>query len=116
MEMLAHKCFMLPNPDRKILKKQGFRYNKHISDSDGDFYSRHFPVLQYNNTTTVDGEIIVDMNSGDVRINAYNYGTKEYYPPFYKTECSEVYEPIMKKINNAFLDMFHTIGISELDK
>ena len=113
MEMLAHKKFVLPNPDEKFLNKHGFRYNKHISDSEGDFYSIRFPVLKYNKATTVDGEIIIDMNSGNVKINVYNYGVRAYYPPFYKTECSKVYEPIIGKINEAFRNMFRSIGIYE---
>lgn len=111
MEMIAHEKYILMNSDRKKLKKNGFHYNKYISDSDCDFYSVKFPVLQYNNSTTVDGEIIVDMNTGEIRVNAYNYGTRNYYSPFYKKECSEVYEPIIKKINNAFYNMFNKIGI-----
>ena len=111
MEMLISKEYVLPYPNKKELKRNGFRHNKLMSDSEGDFYSIRFPVLQYHKTTTVDGEIIIDMNSGSVKINAYNYGTNGCYPPFYKKDCSKVYEPIIKKINKEFNSMFRKIGI-----
>lgn len=111
MEMIAHEKYILMSLDRKKLKKNGFHYNGHISDSDCDFYSIKFPVLQYNNSTTVDGEIIVDMSTGEIKVNVYNYGTKNFYPPFYREKCSEVYEPIIKKINNAFYNMFNKVGV-----
>lgn len=111
MEMIAYEKYILMNLDKSKLKKNGFHYNRYISDSDCDYYSLKFPVLQYNKSTTVDGEIIADMKTGEIRVNAYNYGTKNYYPPFYRKECSEVYEPIIKKINNAFYNMFNKIGI-----
>ena len=111
MEMIAHEKYILMSLDRKKLKKNGFRYNRGMSDYDCDFYSLKFPALQYDKSTTVDGEIIADMRTGEIRLNAYNYGTKNYYPPFYKNECSEVYKPIIEKINSAFYNMFNKIGI-----
>lgn len=113
MEMLVHNNYILKNPDRKKLKEYGFHYNKRMSDSDRDFYSLKFPVLQYSGKTTVNGEIIIDMNLGAVRLNTYNYGTDSCYAPFYQ-ECSKVYEPIIEKINNAFNEMFNKIGIKKV--
>jgi len=112
MEMLINKEYVLPNPSKKELKKHGFRHNKFMSDSEGDFYSIRFPVLQYHKTTTIDGEIIIDLNSGDIKINAYNYGTNSCYSPFYQNACSKVYEPVIKKINKEFNKMFSKLGIN----
>ena len=111
MEMLVHEKYILMSLDRGKLKKNGFRYNKYMSDYDCEFYSVKFPALKYNKSTTVDGEIIVDMSTGEIRVNAYNYGTRNYYSPFYMKSCSEVYEPIITKINNAFYNMFNKIGV-----
>lgn len=116
MEMLISKEYVLPNPNKNELKNYGLHYNKLMSDSECDFYSIRFPALQYHKTTTVDGEIIINMNSGNVKINAYNYGTDNYYPPFYKKDCSKVYEPIIKKINKGFNTMFRKIGIMKAEE
>ena len=113
MEMLVHNNYIFKSPDRKKLKEKGFHYNKRMSDSEGDFYSIKFPVLQYLKTITVDGVIMVDINSGTVRLNAYNHGTKYCYPPFYQ-ECSKVYEPIINTINDSFITMFNKIGIKKV--
>ena len=111
MEMIAYNNYVLPNPDKIKLKEQGFHYNRSMSDSECDFYSLKFPVLQYLKSTTVEGEIIIDMNSGEIRVNAYNYGTKGCYTPFYRTKCDSVYKTIIQKINKVFKNMFSKVGI-----
>ena len=112
MEMIVHNNYVLKNkPDKHLLKKYGFKYNKRISDSDVDVYSIRFPVLSYNNVATVDGEIAVDMENGKIILNAYNSGTNNCYPSFYEDKCYEVYEPIIKKINSAFEEKFNHIGV-----
>lgn len=114
MEMLVHDNYILQNPDRKELKEHGFRYNREMSESGEEFYSLRFPVLQYHKSTTVEGEIIIDMDSGNIRVNAYNYGTKSCYPPFYNTVCNEVYRVMIEKINKAFSDIFNEVGIRKV--
>lgn len=116
MEMLVHYNYIVKNPDRKELREHGFRYNKKMSDSEGEFYSFRFPVLQYAKSTTVEGEIVIDLNSGEVDVNAYSYGTKGYYPPFYQIECGEVYRPIIEKINKAFIQVFKKIGVKKVNE
>ena len=114
MEMLVNNTYILNAPNKKKLKEFGFRYNKKLSGDDGNYYSLRFPTLRYHNSTTVDGEIIVDMNNGDIRLNAYSYGTNGYYPPFYQNDCSDVYKPIIKKINKAFVNMLEKVGIQKV--
>lgn len=74
-------------------------------------YSIRFPALGCGKNATVTGEIIIDINSGAVKLNAYN-GTKTYYPPFYKMECDKVYEPVVKEINKTFIKILDSIGVA----
>lgn len=108
MEKLIYNNYVLDNPDRNQLKDLGFRYNKQMSDSDGDFYSMKFPVLKHNDQQTIYGEIAIDMKSGSIRVNAY-CTTGRSYPPFYQ-EYIKTYEPVMKKINRNFKRMLNKIG------
>ena len=111
MEMLVNNNYVLSSPDKNQLKDLGFRYNKQMSDSDGVFYSMKFPVLEHNDQHTVYGEIAIDMNSGNIRVNAYCV-TGRSYPPFYQ-EYTKIYEPVMKKINRNFKRMLNKIGAKE---
>ena len=112
MKMLAHEKYILKNPNKKKLKELGFKYSKDMSDADNDSYYIKFPILKYINTPTIEGEIIIDINSGCVRLNTYKYGTKNCYSPFYQ-EYSEVNKLILKDINKAFKNMFSKIGIEK---
>lgn len=98
MEMLINQTYTLEHVDRKHLKEQGFRYNKLISDAEGDFYSLKFPISKWQ----IDGEIVVDLCTGDIKLNVYRSGTKNFYPPFYQETCGKVYEMAIRDINDVF--------------
>ena len=112
MEMLIRNNYIMSKPNKKKLKENGFRYNKQMSDSDCDYYSIRFPCIQYNQNITIEGEIIVNLNSGKIKLNAYDCNKKGCYSPFY-LGSNKVYEPIMSKINNVFLTIFSKFGIQK---
>lgn len=114
MEMISQKTYILNDVDKSKLLQHNYRYNKYISDYETKYFSYKFPALQYHNCTTVEGEIVINMETGIVRLNAYNHGTRISYPPFYKEVCTSVYEPIMRKINRTFINEFKRVGITEV--
>lgn len=115
MEMLVNKKYVLTKIDKKALKIFGFRrYSKYFGDEKENYYSLRFPILKYFKSTTVEGEIIVNLDDGSVKINAYNYGTNGFYPPFYQEKCNKVYETIIKKINSKFYEIFDKVGIKQI--
>lgn len=116
MEMLISKEYVLPNPNKNELKNYGLHYNKLMSDSECDFYSIRFPALQYHKTTTVDGEIIINMNSGNVKINAYNYGTDNYYPHFIKKIVVKYMSQLLKKLIRGLIQCSERSALWKLKK
>ena len=112
MEMLIRNNYIMSKPNKKKLKENGFRYNKQMSDSDCDYYSIRFPCIQYNQNTTIEGEIIVNLDTGKIKLNTYDYNKKGCYSPFY-LESNKIYDPIMSRINNVFLSMFSKFSIQK---
>ena len=78
------------------LYSKGFHYNKLMSD-ETDVYSLRFPVHKYKKFITLEGEILVELQTGDIAINVFNYGTNEWYSPFYVQDYGR-YE-ILSSIN-----------------
>lgn len=68
------------------LYKRGFSYNKLMSDDEIDCYSIRFWVLKHNKVPTVDCELTVELQTGNVLINVYNHGTNDIYVPYYNNE------------------------------
>lgn len=114
MEMLIKNKYAIKKIDKKAMKEHGFRYNKKISNEEDIYYSLRFPLLKYLKSITVEGEIAVNMVDGSVQLNAYTYKTDGFYPPFYQSDCSNVYQPIVEKINNKFYEIFNNIGIKKI--
>ena len=92
---------------------KGFHYNKLMSD-ETDIYSLRFPVHKYKKYTTLEAEIIVELQSGDVIVNVFNYGTNERYSPFYVQDYGR-YE-ILGSINKAINEQLKRIGAKEVKK
>lgn len=99
---------MMENPDRDKLQTYGFRYSKEYSENNVVIYRHTFPVIKYNKDITLYGEILILMESGQVRVNVYgNSGTP--YPPFYCDKFG-VYDELKKRMNNRILDEIHKIS------
>lgn len=95
------------------LYSKGFHYNKLMSD-ETDFYSLRFPVHKYKKYITLECELAVELQTGDVVINVFNYGTNERYTPFYNQDYGR-YE-ILNSIYKAIEEQLKKIGAKEVKK
>lgn len=93
------------------LYNKGFHYNKNMSDETSDFYSMRFSVSKYNKITTLECELAVDLQSGDVIINVFNYGTNDIYIPYYNREFGKY--KIIDTINKTIEAQLKKLGAKE---
>lgn len=116
MEMIITNIYKMENPTRENLIKNYFVYNDSLSDSESgaEFYTTTFSALRHNNKTTILGEIDVELNTGEVFVNALIANTKTAYHPFYASDYQKTYLCIIEKINKAFNDMFDKLSISKI--
>ena len=99
---------------KEDLYNKGFRYNSLMSDMETDCYSIRFPVLKYKKHTTLECELTVELQTGNVIINVFNYKTRDQYVPYYYVECGryDTLEVIQKEINRYI----KKLGIKEENK
>lgn len=93
------------------LYNKGFRYNKIMSDDVTDCYSLRFPVHKYKKTTVLECEIIVELQTGRVITNVFNYGTNDIYVPYYYNEYGSY--PILDKIKHVIKTQMKKLGVKE---
>jgi hypothetical protein len=93
------------------LYSKGFRYNKLMSD-ETDFYSLRFPVHKYGKHTTLECELTVELQTGDIIINVFSCGTRERYTPFYVKNYGR-YE-ILNSVNKIIEEQLKKIGAKEV--
>lgn len=86
------------NVDRQWLKQNDFRYSRTYSDSESDAYLRRFPVYKYGSYCTLEGEVLIYVETGEVKINVYESGTNDIYAPFYHVEYGN-YDSLLKIID-----------------
>lgn len=95
------------------LYSKGFHYNKLMSD-DTDFYSVRFPVHKYKKIPTLECELAVELQTGKIIINVYNYGTNERYIHFYNNEYGIC--EVLTSINKVIEEYLKKIGAKEVTK
>lgn len=93
------------------LYRKGFHYNKLMSDETSEFYSLRFPVLKYKKTPTLECELTVELQTGQMLINVFNYGTNDVYAPYYSSEYGK-YETI-NKIDEVIKTQLKKLGAKE---
>ena len=93
------------------LYSKGFHYNKMMSDDVTDCYSLRFPVHRYKKSITLECELIVELQTGNVIINVFNYGTNDIYAPYYNREYGNY--PILDTIDAVIKAQFKKLGVKE---
>ena len=84
------------------LYKKGFHYSVMRSDRDSEYYSLRFPVHKHKQHTTLECELNVQLETGEVLIDVFKYGTRSIYAPYYYNEYggkNEVLESVQDTIN-----------------
>ena len=98
---------------KEDLYNKGFRYNSIASDMETDCYSIRFPVLKYNKNTTLECELTVELQTGNVIINVFNYRTRDQYTPYYYVEYG-IYDTL-KQIQKEINKYINKLGIKEVN-
>lgn len=91
------------------LYSKDFHYNKLMSDDVTDCYSLRFPVFKYKKLTVLECELVVELQTGRVTTNVFNYGTNDVYTPFYYSEYGNY--PILDSINAAINAQYKKLGV-----
>lgn len=78
-------------------------------DSDGVTYTHRFPVIKHNFITTLECEITIMGDSGDVIINVYDMN-RSLYAPFYNVEFGD-FSPVLTKINKRINQELKRLGV-----
>lgn len=113
MKDLLKENYIKKNITKEWLQSNHFRYNKSYSDHEENVYTYRFPVYKYGCCVTLEAEILIFVNSGEVRINVYDSHTRNKYAPFYYREYGE-YSTVINTINDKILKEFKKLGIEEI--
>lgn len=96
---------------RAWLRDNGFRYNKDYSDSEYEVFSKRFPLHKYKQTTTLEGEMAIEVGSGAVAVCVVYPGTHNLYPFYYNEKYGNRNSKLLVEINNKIRDQFKKLGI-----
>lgn len=94
-----------PNVTKEWLRKNDFHYNH-----EAEAYFIRFPVHKYKKVVTLEGEIVVDPETGGIKIDVFMPNSRDFYPPFYDSKHGN-HTPIMREIEKTVNKKFRKYGI-----
>lgn len=102
---------------KKWLQSHDFYYNKVFSDEIEriDAYSYRFPVYKYGTYTTLECEFTVVFGESNIRVDVFDYGTRDRYAPFYYYEHGN-YDKILNIVVNNIDKKVKQLGFTYEDK
>lgn len=114
MKRLIEKTLCKKNVTEKWLLDNHFRQNRIYSDGDLVAYTYRFPVYKYGSCVTLDGEIIIFLNNGEVRLNVFDSNTRNKYAPFYYNEYGD-FTHMLRIITRNFEKQLNKFNIKIMD-
>lgn len=105
--------YIMKDHSVKHLKSLGFHRYSIMCDEESSYYIYKFSVYKYLGTTTLECEIKVDINTGEIRVDVHDMD-HEVFSPFYDEQ--NPYKSFVSKINNVILEEFKKLGIKEKKK
>lgn len=103
---MINNNYYKPNISKEWIHKSPFRYSNLFSTYEENAYSYRFPVHRSGGFTTLECEVIIFEQSGNVTLNVFDYGTRDKYAAFYCNTYGK----------NTVLDSIHEKIKSELAK
>ena len=90
------------------LKTLGFHKISNMCDEDNTFYSYRFPVYKYLGKPTLECDIKVKTESGEIRVDVYDMDY-DSLPAFYSKD--NVYNSLIKDVDKKIISEFKKLGI-----
>ena len=106
-QYLYHKS----NVTKEWLRKNGFHYSKDYS-SESEIYTKRIPLHKYKKETTIEGEIAIEYESGDVIVNVVVAKTRSLYHPYYNTLCGNQDSSLFCEIDKNIFNELRNYGIT----
>ena len=105
------------NITKKWLLAHDFVYNRILSDESEklEAYSYRLPVYRYNMYTTLECEFTIILGESNIRVDVFDYGTRDRYAPFYYCEYGN-YDKILNIIMNNIKKKAKQLGCTYMEK
>lgn len=110
---MSDKKYVKKNVSQEWLLAHGFHYSRVYSDFYGDAYTYVFPVYKYKNNTVLECELCIYLD-GEVRVNVYDYNTKEIYHSFYNNTYDGIDNTVLKVVNRNISNKLKKFGVEKV--
>mgnify|MGYP003314232537 CR=1 FL=1 len=92
------------------LNKNDFLFSKIFSDEEDDVYYYRFVVWRYGNAGVLEAEIRIS-TSGEVKVNCFDYGTRNIYASWYCRDFGN--NDVVTQIDEKIRKELERLGITE---
>lgn len=111
---MANSIFLKSGITKDWLNKNNFKYNRILSNNEDNVYTYRFPLCKNRYFTTLECELSCIESTGEIRIDVYDYGTKNRYAAFYCAEYGN-YSIMLNCINKKINAELKKLGIKSIE-
>ena len=109
-----HNCgrYIMKDTNPRKLDENMFRFRQSMSDAEETVYEHVFPVYRYHAAVTLEARFMLIKETGEIKIDVFDSGTKGIYGPWYNDE-SGIHEKIIGIINSNIAKEMKRLNIFE---
>ena len=99
--------YRMKNHLPKNLLELGFKNKYNMSSGSCKYCSIKFPVVKYNESSSIIGEIVVDSGNGDTYVNVFGLRNEPYAPYYDSGEngCKDILSIINRNITKKMKEL-----------
>lgn len=102
--------YVMKNITKNWLEKHGFHQHTLFSSEEETIYTYRFPVFKYRGIPTLEGEVMVCLETGEAKIDIFEKGTRNRYASWYCEKMgfgqpNKVVDAIKKVVEKKIKDL-----------
>lgn len=114
IENIANNIYVKHGITKEWLDEKGFRYNRTFSDDEDRVYTYRFPLCKNGYFVTLECEFSCIETTGEIRVDVYEYGTRNKYVSFYCVEYGD-YSVMLNTINKKINSELKKLGVKKIN-
>ena len=112
-ENISNNIYIKNRITKKWLNENNFKYNRMLSYNEDNVYTYRFPLCKNGYFITLECELSCIESSGEIRVDVYDYGTRNKYAAFYCVEYGD-YSTMLNNINKKINIELRKLGVKKM--
>lgn len=113
VENISSNIYVKTGITKEWLDANGFKHSRMLSDNDDNVYTYRFSLCKNGYFITLECELSCIESTGEMKVDVYEYGTRNKYAAFYCVEYGD-YSTMLNNINKKINIELRKLGVKKM--